>query len=97
MRHPLRAQVALVLVGHVRGYVSNDKVPEPIGSRGHRDTFCSNWKREDFTDHYPRGGTLSRGEKRNVDADEDNKDVTGRSRARSGSTNDGDNEFTNSN
>jgi hypothetical protein len=89
----LRAEVALVLVNHVRGDVANDKVPEPVGGGGEGDTLSTDGKREDLADDDPSGRAPSGGEEKDVDAHEDHQNVTSGGGARRSGTDNGDDEL----
>ena len=90
----LGTQVALILVNHVGGDVTDDEVPEPVGGGGKSDALGTDGEREDLADDDPGGRTPGGGKEKDVEADENNEDVAGGGGAGSCSTDDGDDKFT---
>lgn len=71
------AEVALVLVDHVRGDDGDDGVPEPVGGGGESDTTGADGQGEDLADEDPRAGTPGGGEEEDEDGDEGDLGVDG--------------------
>jgi len=67
------SKVALIRVDDVWCDVTDDKVPEPVGSGSDGDTLGTDWQRVDFTDEHPRAWTPSGGETENVETNKDDQ------------------------
>lgn len=78
----LGAQVAFVLVHHVRGDDGDDAVPQPVAGGREGDTTSTHGQRVDFADDNPSSRTPRASKEEDVDADKGNHTLDGGIRAR---------------
>lgn len=87
----LIAEITRISVDEVGIDLSEDVVPQPVGSGSERHGLATDVEGEELTDEDPGGGTPGGGETEDVNESEHDQASTSGLRARSSGTDDGDN------